>query len=214
MIRPATRLVLVISLALLLCTLAPPAAQAKGARAVTIYGPGVGTIHLTYTKNSSDVDLEDIAAGTRINDIFNAATHEPAKHARSGDDLGPRYVVTYDFSIDAVTQEVYPLAPDGPEIYFPPGQELYDELPIAAGWVSGSPELRRLLVDMGAPAIATTAPAPSGRGDVELAATESAAAPTAPGSGGWSRWWLAGLLGACCLGWLAGFGSVRAKRRT
>jgi hypothetical protein len=213
MSRTATRLILAISLALLLCTLAPPAAQAKGARAVTIYGPGIGTIHLTYTRNSKDVDLNDVADLTRINDIFNAVTHQPEQQAPSGDDLGPRYVVTYDFGIDGVTQEVYPHAPGGPRIYFPPGQDLYGEMPIAAGWASGSADLRTLLVSLGAPATASEAALSSDTGNVELAATD-AAVPTGADVGGWSRWWLLGLFAACCLGWLAGFGSVHAKRRT
>lgn len=201
----------VAGLAVVLTVLAAPTAQAKGAESVTIAGPGVGTVRLHYTAAADDVDLEDVVNATRIYDIYDQANAATLTKRPTGS-LGPRYVVTYSFGQDAITQVAYPLAEGGPVVYFPRGQALWD-LPVAAGWSNASSELRIVLAELGAPAVRPPAPATTSA-DVNLAA---AADPPATGTGdesAWSGWWLAALAGAGGVGLLGGLALGRSRRRT
>jgi hypothetical protein len=210
--RRTGRIGLAAGLVVALTTLASPTAQAKGAESVTIAGPGIGTVQLTYTSAPDDTDLNDVVNSTRINDIYDSANAASLGKRPTGD-LGPRYVVTYIFGDVAITQEAYPLAEDGPVVYFPPDQALWG-LPVAAGWNAAPSELRTVLAELGAPAVRRP-PAPAkAPPDVNLAAAADAPSGNAGDEDPWSRWWLAALAGACGLGILGGFGLERARRRT
>lgn len=89
-------------------------------------------------------------------------------------DLGPRYLVTYRFSLgrgssdDLIRQNLYPYAKGGPVTYTPPGQELNVgiNMSITAGWYQSSLGFFRYLVQHGLPetnpvaSVATREPAP------------------------------------------------------
>lgn len=141
--------------------LASTTASAKGAKEMTISGPGLATpIGLT---NSAE-------APTSLNDIAEKAgllkyPSDRVLASRPSGDLGPRYVATYQWLIaqDATAplrQELYPFADGGAVTYTPPGQRVGGGS-FAGGWYRAGAELTMLLVAAGVPVPASyAAPVP------------------------------------------------------
>jgi hypothetical protein len=183
------RLIAAASCALLLVLLPMPAAQAKGAESATISGPGIDAVTVTYTGRGGGLSLDSLAEATRIYEILKIAADQRRAEVAAPATLGPAYTVDYEFFGEQVVQRVYPFASPWPSIYFPPGQELFDDK-IASRWLRATPELRRVLVGLGATVVRPAV-------DAGAAGEEAAAEPVdvaralaqTDEEGAGSRWW-------------------------
>ena len=196
-------LVAACSALIVLASIASPA-EAKGAKSVTISGPGLDAVKLTYSGRG--VDLNTVSEATRIYDLLFPPPRDQREKVAAPKTLGPAYTVDYDFFDEHVVQTVYPLASPEPVIYLAPGQELYDSS-IRSRWLVAPSDLRRTLARLGAPLkeLALGPPVEAVPEDTP-AAVEPAQAGTDEGeSGVLDLWWLgAGLVAAAAagLGWL------------
>jgi hypothetical protein len=141
--------------------LVPTAAAAKGAKEMTVSGPGLATpLRLANTAEAA-LSPNTIA---QKSGLFAPA---PARFSdsRPPGDLGPLYVATYDWLIGAnsttpLHQELYPFTDGGAVVYTPARQHVGVEV-LPSGWYRAGPELTLLLVAAGVPVPAGyAAPAP------------------------------------------------------
>jgi hypothetical protein len=128
--------------------LAPTAADAKGARNVTVTGPGLDA-PIRLGADSSANRLWQ-AAGLLVSTPDRVSDNVPQKVA-----LGPRYRATFQWLVGPekttpIRQDLYPFAESGALSFTPPGQR---ELESASrgGWYRAGPELTLLLVNAGVP---------------------------------------------------------------
>ena len=141
--------------------------QAKGPTDVTVSGPGIDDVHLTFTARD-DVDSGTLGEASRLYDMWSPGKLGVAPDL-SADELGPLYVLTWSgdphsgtTGEDLVVQHAYPFAEGGAWVEILPDQELWGS-PLAAGWVQ-TPKLTAELVELGArddtaePAVAEVAP--------------------------------------------------------
>jgi hypothetical protein len=150
----------------------PTAAAAKGPSAATISGPGLAHA-LTIEGFGEDGGNSPLGILVSEGGFFSQVFEQtPVTTLRSGptDALGARYVVTYTMPGGpngdvTLRQELYPYAAKGPATYMPPGQKFWDSQSTPGGWYRGSPELKRVLVKAGLPAVAPAVARPrSARG--------------------------------------------------
>ena len=210
------RLLLAACLTLLLLSTTASPAQAKGAKAVTISGPGLDAVRLTYA--GQGVTIDTVANATLIYDVVFGPRPAQPSTVPAPDSLGPAYTVDYNFFGDHVRQTVYPLASPAPAIYVTPGQELYGAK-VASRWVLAPPDLRRTLARLGAPLKDLAASAEAIADDQPAAAEPAAPEPAddqPAGQGSLNLWPLgAGLtvFGALALSWRLGRRRTGSPRR-
>ena len=144
--------------------LIPADAYAKGARGVSISGPGLSApIQLSVDPSAGRAGPTPTRAGP--NELANAAGlfaafgSSPIQPVNSspGGDLGPRYQATYDWLVGPnatkpIRQDLYPFATGGPLTYVPPRQRVFAGQTLRGGWYHASPGLKDLLVAAGVPA--------------------------------------------------------------
>ena len=132
-------------------------AFAKGAESVKIKGPGLDAPIRLETEPEGPVPVHRLVDATGL---YAALSPEPGTAsltatAPSGD-LGPRYVAIFtmfgpDGESPKLRQRLYPFAEDGPLVYTPGGQSLFDNPPIDGGWLRAGDNLTALLVNLGVP---------------------------------------------------------------
>ena len=133
----------------------PVTASAKGAKELTVIGPGLAApIRLTNEASGAANKVAEKAG------LFEHSSDRVLANRPSGD-LGPRYVATYDWLIaqDTTTplrQDLYPFADGGAAAYTPPRQNVGGSRP-PGGWYRGGEELTVVLVAVGVPAPASYA---------------------------------------------------------
>jgi hypothetical protein len=131
--------------------LAPTAAGAKGAKEMTVAGPGLAApIRLANTADAASSPI-DIALKSGL------LSQKPNRlsSTRPSDRLGPRYVATYQWLVGPdktvpLRQELYPFADAGALSYTAPRQRVLD-VPTRGGWYRAGPALTLLLVAAGVP---------------------------------------------------------------
>lgn len=178
----------------LFLAVATPAAAKEMIAEARISGPGLGGGGLHISGQATGRMWEsgiDVAGGlddTRADSI--------AELGLTAVDLGPRYVVSYQFDVgprtpETVRQELYPYAKGGPVTYTPPGQRLTAGvvMTITAGWYRSSVGFFHYLVDQGLPETSLVAAA---AGPGESARDTVPAARSTPW--GWIALALAGLV--------------------
>jgi hypothetical protein len=153
---PLPRIAGVVALALLLLAGTAGAGHAKGPSEVTVSGPGIADLHLTYTERTDDVDVIRLGDATRIHDMWSPGQLGQAPNL-TPEELGPRYVLTWHAGDERVVQHVYPFADGRGWARILPGQRLWEN-PVSSGWRTGAPGMTPLFVDLGA-----TVPRPPGR---------------------------------------------------
>lgn len=169
-------LLVVVGVVVWLTATATPA-HAKGAVAVTVSGPGIADVRLTYTERAGDVDLDALTEAASFYPLVFGTDGPPlplAGGAPAGE-LGPRYVLSFDLGESRVIEYAYPFAAAGPYVEMPPGQQVY-EIPVAPGWLRVDSSLRSGLVTLGA-----AGPPPAA--DASPAAAVTAASATAAWGG-------------------------------
>ncbi|MFL6243416.1 MAG: hypothetical protein ACJ73V_10390 [Acidimicrobiia bacterium] len=130
--------------------LIPTVAAAKGAKEMTVSGPGLAApIRLANTGDGMSPNTIAEKSG-----LFDS-TADRRLAARPPGRLGPRYVATYQWLVDVnrttpLRQELYPFAAGGAVIRITRDQRVLDA-PIARGWYRARPELTLLLVAAGVP---------------------------------------------------------------
>lgn len=131
--------------------LVPTSAEAKGAKDMTVAGPGLDApIRLTNT----------VGPGVLANDIADKSglfRQDPDRRtaSRPPGDLGPRYLATYAWltgpnETTPLRQELYPFANGGALSYTRHEQGITDFVP-DGGWYRAGPELTLLLINAGVP---------------------------------------------------------------
>ena len=131
--------------------LAPTSADAKGAKDVTVAGPGLDTpIRLTNAAGPGIL-------ANNIADKSGLFRPDPDRRtaSRPRGDLGPRYVATYAWltgqdETTPLRQELYPFANGGALSYTRRQQGVTEFVP-DGGWYRAGPELTLLLVAAGVP---------------------------------------------------------------
>jgi hypothetical protein len=132
--------------------LVPTAAAAKGAKEVTLRGPGiVAPIRLA---NTTDAVISPNAIAQKSG-LF-VSTPDRLSASRPPGRLGPRYVVSYQWLVGPqktapLRQELYPFAEGGALSYTRPGQRAL-HAPSRGGWYRAGAVLTLLLVAAGVPA--------------------------------------------------------------
>jgi hypothetical protein len=131
--------------------LVPTPATAKGAKEMTVSGPGLAApIRLANTAEAA-VSPNTIAQKAGL---F-SATPDRLTARRPPGRLGPRYVATYQWLVGpektaGLRQELYPFADGGALSHTRPGERVL-EVPSHGGWYRAGPELTWLLVAAGVP---------------------------------------------------------------
>jgi len=153
--------------------LVPSAAAAKGAKEMTVSGPGlVAPIRLANTSGAA-VPPNAIAQKAGLLGV----TADGVTDRRPAGRLGPRYVASYQWLVGpekttSLRQGLYPFAEGGALSFTRPGQRALD-VPARSGWYRAGAELTLLLVAAGVPiptacrpsrACAAGLPGRSGRG--------------------------------------------------
>jgi hypothetical protein len=131
--------------------LVPTSADAKGAKEITVSGPGLAAPIRIANSAKTSTSPNEIAEATGW--FKYPADRAPA--SRPAGRLGPRYIATYDWIIGQdttalVRQELYPFADGGAVAYTPPRQTAGEGSP-PRGWYRAGPELTLLLVNVGVP---------------------------------------------------------------
>ncbi len=144
--------------------LIPATAWAKGAKSITITGPGLGQpAHVENTGGPEIVDVNRLAEATGLLYAAFRATPTPMTHARPAGKLGPRYRAVYELYAGenetvVIRQDIYPFAAAGFVSYTPPGQHVIDRT-ARSGWYLttdtydtglDSPNATAMLVALGA----------------------------------------------------------------
>ncbi|HMG26778.1 MAG TPA: hypothetical protein VKH36_08200 [Acidimicrobiia bacterium] len=129
----------------------PSPAGAKGAKEMTVVGPGLATPIRLANMSESPISPNLIA---QESGLFGATAVRPLP-ARPSGRLGPRYVATYQWLVgpDTTTplrQELYPFADRGAVSHMAREQRVL-ETTIPRGWYRAGPELTLLLVAAGVP---------------------------------------------------------------
>ena len=133
--------------------LVPATAWAKGARDVSVKGPGL----------AEPIALDGAAAQPMIeaSGFYTSVFHQSGSEvlaARPRGTLGPRYVATYGWLVaenrtKPLRQVLYPFAEGGALTYTQPRQRVSDRTePFKGGWYRAGQPLTDLLVSLGVPA--------------------------------------------------------------
>ncbi len=131
-------------------SLIPTVAAAKGAKEMTVSGPGLAApIRLANTGDGMSPNTIAQKSG-----LF-SPTADPVTARRPAGRLGPRYVATYQWLVGpdktvSLRQELYPFAPGGALSHTRPGRRALD-FPVRDGWYRAGLELTLLLVAVGVP---------------------------------------------------------------
>jgi hypothetical protein len=155
--------ILVAAMLAAVLVLIPTAADAKGAKDMTLSGPGLASpIRLDNTGTDAGSSPNTIAEKAGLFAALFGETPDRLSGDRPKGDLGPRYVATYQWLIgqDAtapIRQDVYPFADGGAVTYTPPRQKVGGGNP-PGGWYRAGGELTMLLVAAGVPVPAPYAP--------------------------------------------------------
>ena len=119
--------------------LAPATAWAKGAKDVTISGPGLNRpVTVENTVGPHVVEVNRLAEATGLFYAAFRTKPSPMTRARPAGRLGPRYRAVYElYASEATTvtirQDIYPFAAAGFASYTPPGQRALDKT-ATSGW--------------------------------------------------------------------------------
>jgi hypothetical protein len=149
-------------------TLATPA-LAKGPSQARITGPGL--VRAIVVSGAGEPGQEGRLAtlagqsglftalfGPAIGGSFPALTRLGTPPSAAS--LGPRYVVIYTVpgvtprpgeQFGRIRQDLYPRAAGGPVVYTPPGQDGFGQPLQVTGWFRASPQLARILAQLGVP---------------------------------------------------------------
>jgi hypothetical protein len=131
--------------------LVPTAAVAKGAKELTLSGPGLAApLRLANTAEAA-VSPNTIAQKAGLL----GSTADPVTARRPAGRLGPRYVATYQWLVGpdktvSLRQELYPFA-DGAALSHTRRGRRALGVPARDGWYRAGPELTLLLVAAGVP---------------------------------------------------------------
>jgi hypothetical protein len=124
-------------------------AFAKGARDVTITGPGLAApVHLDTTSTSPSgtpapsVGVNELADATGAFFAVFRTVPTPLERQRPVGSLGPRYRIVYQLytgqdKVTPVRQDVYPFAHAGFVTYTPSGQRAFDKT-VRSGWYTSA----------------------------------------------------------------------------
>jgi hypothetical protein len=142
--------------------LVPTPAEAKGAKDVTVSGPGLATPIRFDNGGDFGGSANRLwqASGLLVQTPDRVTPNVPQKGA-----LGPRYLATFQWLVGPqqtapIRQELYPFADAGAVSYTPPRQRGL-HVSSRGGWYRAGPELTLLLVGAGVPVPAGfAAPAP------------------------------------------------------
>ena len=119
--------------------LVPGSAWAKGAKGVTITGPGLDQpVHVENTAGPAVVEVNRLSEATGLLDAAFRTRPSPMTRARPAGTLGPRYRAVYELSASedttvVVRQDLYPFAAAGFVSYTPPGQRVFEKT-ATSGW--------------------------------------------------------------------------------
>jgi hypothetical protein len=137
--------------------LLPATAWAKGAKDVTITGPGLATpVHLENAAGPTTVDVNRLAEATGLFYAAFRAKPTPMVEPRPAGRLGPRYRAAYELyvaqdKVEVVRQDLYPFAAAGFVSYTPPGQRAFEHRTQSGWYVStNSATATAMLVTLGA----------------------------------------------------------------
>lgn len=170
----------VLPLAVAIVLLLPASALAKGMKSTSITGPGMTVSKIGGNGGSgTGVDPNLLAEGLGAYPAMFETSPDPMLLHRPEGDLGPRYTITYRIFGDgergktsAVTQDVYPYAPNGPVTFMEAGQDLGDLGRSRGGWFQAGDIDFDTLVSAGVPRHEPGAPSAA------PPATSNAPAPT------------------------------------
>jgi hypothetical protein len=147
-------------------TLAMPA-LAKGPSQARITGPGL--VQAIVVSGDGEPGrhgrLATLAGQTSLFTVLFGAVSGVPRPARLRTPppqatLGPRYTILYTVpgvtprpgeEFGRIRQYLYPHANGGPVIYTPPGQDGFGQALQSTGWLHGSPQLTRILAQLGVP---------------------------------------------------------------
>ena len=165
-IKPRVLVLAGMMAALMLLTLAPTAALAKGASAATIDGSGPGG---PGNGSRGPITLRgdgEPGSGTDLGTLADLSGLFPAMFDQTPDpmlatvptptkQLGPRYTIPWTIpdgpgTAKKIRQDVYPYAGGGPVTYTKPGQPVFDQT-TRGGWYKASDSLRQQLISLGLP---------------------------------------------------------------
>ena len=119
--------------------LVPAAAWAKGAKDVTITGPGLHKpVHVENTAGPKIVEVNRLAEATGLLYAAFRTRPSPMTAARPAGKLGPRYRAVYELyaaegKVVVVRQDLYPFAAAGFVSHTPPGQPVFERT-AQSGW--------------------------------------------------------------------------------
>jgi hypothetical protein len=121
--------ILVVAAIVVGVTLIPATAWAKGAKAVTITGPGLEQpVHVAHTPAPKSVTASRLAQATGLYYAAFRTTPTPMTDTRPAGRLGPRYRAVYELYAAAgtvtVRQDLYPFAAAGFVSHTPSGQRV------------------------------------------------------------------------------------------
>jgi hypothetical protein len=132
--------ILVVAAVVVGVALVPATAWAKGAREVTITGPGIhGPVRLENTADGPEVvDVNRLAEATGLFDAAFGAAPTRMTDTRPRGKLGPRYRAVYGFLVGQdevvpIRQDLYPFAAAGFVSHTPRGQQLFQQT-VQSGW--------------------------------------------------------------------------------
>ncbi len=145
--------------------LIPTTAWAKGAKDVTITGPGLHQpVHVENIAGPTIIEVNRLAEATGLLYAAFRTTPSPITHARPAGKLGPRYRAVYELYASesntvTIRQDLYPFAAAGFVSYTAPGQHVFQRTARSGWYVTtdkyntgvDSPSATAMLVSLGAP---------------------------------------------------------------
>lgn len=156
--------ILVVAAIVVAVALVPATAWAKGAKNVTITGPGLQKpVHVENTAGPKIVAVSRLAQATGLYYAAFHTTPTPMTDSRPAGRLGPRYRAVYELyasedKVVALRQDLYPFATAGFVSHTASGQRVFDGT-APGGWYVATDSFSRvdsrsataMLVALGAP---------------------------------------------------------------
>jgi hypothetical protein len=131
--------ILVVAAVVVAVALVPATAWAKGAKNVTITGPGLKKpVHVENTPGPKIVAVNRLAQATGLYYAAFQTTPNPMTDVRPAGKLGPRYRAVYELyasedKVVTIRQDLYPFATAGFVSHTPSGQRVFDRT-APGGW--------------------------------------------------------------------------------
>ena len=156
-------------------------APAKGPKAASVSGPGLG--HALAVKGYGEYGSgTTLGSLVQFGGFFEQAfgqTPDPTSRRPPAGDLGPRYRVVYRVpgpsATDTLVQDLYPYAKPSPVTHMRAGQRFFGDMRTHGGWFVSGVGLKSALVKAGLPKSPPPAPKTSGGGSFPWAWTVAGA---------------------------------------